>query len=100
MTIDLTQIIIALIALCSALITGFVIPWIRNKVSAQKWEDLQKFAKVAVDVTEQLAKKSEITNKFEFAKTRVVEELNKHGLTFDSESIENAIESAVLNLTK
>lgn len=35
MTIDLTQIVLAVIALISAVLTGFVIPLLRSKLSVE-----------------------------------------------------------------
>lgn len=54
MTIDLTEIIVAVIGLCSALITGYVLPWLNAKLGSAKMERLERYVKVAVEAAEQL----------------------------------------------
>ena len=45
---DLTPIINALIALTAALITAFVIPWLRRNTDARDREELLKWVEIAV----------------------------------------------------
>lgn len=53
-TIDLTPALQALIMLLSALVTAFVIPWIRKKTNAQQWEALVNVTRTAVFAAEQV----------------------------------------------
>ena len=48
MTIDLTQIILAIITLIGALITRYLIPWIKEKTNEKQFEALKILAKVGV----------------------------------------------------
>mgnify|MGYP000306138428 CR=1 FL=1 len=54
MTIDLTSIANAVIALIAAIITAFVIPWIRSKTTAAQFEKIKMWVTVAVEAAEQL----------------------------------------------
>ena len=49
MTIDLTSIANAVIALIAAIITAFVIPWIRSKTTAAQFERIKIWVTVAVE---------------------------------------------------
>ena len=52
MTIDLTSIANAVIALIAAIITAFVIPWIRSKTTAAQFEKIKMWVTVAVEAGE------------------------------------------------
>lgn len=54
MTIDLTEIIVAVIGLCATLITGYVIPWVKAKIGTAKMERLELAVKLGVQAAEQL----------------------------------------------
>lgn len=54
MTIDLTPILQALIALFAALITGYLVPWLKNKVSETKVNNALTYIKIAVQAAEQM----------------------------------------------
>ena len=98
MTVDLTEIIVALIGLLASVLTILVTPWIRSKVGNARWEQLQMIARVAVQAAEQLGVTGKVDNKFEFAMNRVQKELSEYRLSFDQETIRDAIESAVLEM--
>ena len=49
MTIELTSIANAVIALIAAIITAFVIPWIRSKTTAAQFEKIKMWVTVAVE---------------------------------------------------
>lgn len=53
-TIDLTPALQALIMLLSALITAFVVPWLKTKLKAQQWDALVNATKTAVFAAEQV----------------------------------------------
>ena len=52
--IDLTPIMEAIIALVVAVITAFVIPWLKGKIDADKLEQIKLWVTVAVEAAEQL----------------------------------------------
>lgn len=91
---DLTPVINAVIALIAALITAFVIPWLKSKTTAQEREELLKWVEIAVMAAQQLyyqldgAKRKEYVRNF----------LNLKGYDVTDNEIDNAIEAAVLKL--
>jgi len=99
MNIDITEIIVAMIGVLAAIITGYVIPWLKAKTGEKRWEQLQTFAWVAVNAAEQLGMTGQLSGKkLEYAMTTVEEMLAKAGLTFNKETIRAAIEAAVREL--
>ena len=67
---DYTQIISAVIALISALVSAFLIPWLKTKIDADKLQTLRTYVEIGVKAAEQLytatdgaAKKAETSDK-------------------------------------
>ena len=94
MNFDLTEIIECIIALLSAVITVFVIPYIRNKLGKSKYEILQMWVRVAVEAAEQLFGSKTGKEKKEF----VVSFLLSKGIVFDIDDVTAMIESEVYKL--
>ena len=100
--IDLTQIIVALIGLITAVLSGFLIPLLMTKIqeskaklSEQELQMISELAKIAVKAAEQIyngtgmgAKKKEYVQKF----------LADNGYVLDEQAVDIAIEAAVLEL--
>ncbi len=93
--VDLTPIITAVLTLIFSLITAFLIPYIKTKVSAEQFATIKLWAQVAVQAAEMLYVGS---GRGEEKKKYVIEFLNSKGFTLNAEEIENLIESAVLEL--
>ena len=93
--IDLTSLFEAIITLIVALISAFLIPYIKSKVSAEKLETIKKWVKVAVQAAEMLYRDSGMG---EQKKAYVIEFLNSKGYDLDTDTLSNLIESAVLEL--
>ncbi len=91
---DLTPIINAAVALIAALISAFVIPWIRRKTTAQDRDEFLKWVEIAVAAAEQLFHTTQGKEK----KKAVVAFLEAQGFTFTESEIDAAIEAAVLKL--
>ena len=91
---DLTPVINAVIALAAALITAFIIPWIKRNTSAKDREEFLKWVEIAVMAAQQLHNEM----KGEERKKYVLDFLAQKGYDVSSEEIENAIEAAVLKL--
>lgn len=91
---DLTPVINAAIALIAALITAFVIPWIKRNTTAQDRDEFLKWVEIAVAAAEQLFYTTQGPEK----KKYVVRFLEEQGFTFSEEEINAAIEGAVLKL--
>ena len=93
--IDLTPIMEAIIALVVAVITAFVIPWLKGKIDADKLEQIKLWVTVAVEAAEQLYNG---TGRGEEKKAYVVKFLQEKGVTLDPDSLDKLIEAAVFNL--
>ena len=68
MMIDLTPVFQALIALIAALITCWLIPWIKAKTTKQQQENLYAAAKIAVYAAEQIFGPKSGQDKFKYAR--------------------------------
>jgi len=93
--IDITTVIEAVLALIGALITVFLIPWLKNKTSTEKLEQIGTWVTVAVEAAEQLYTES---GQGAQKKAFVLEFLNEKGFDLKWEEIDVMIESAVFNL--
>lgn len=93
--IDITPIVNAVIALIAAVITVFLIPWIKSKVEAEKLSKIMSWVRIAVDAAEQIYKESGMGEK---KKQYVLDFLKDKGFTIDPNSIDAMIEAAVLSL--
>lgn len=95
--IDLTPIANSIIALIAALISAFLIPYIKSRISAEKLTEIQEWVTVAVRAAEMIYTG---TGRGAEKKQYVRDFLADKGYTLDIDSIENLIESAVLDLKK
>ena len=93
--VDLTQIIVAVLSLMFSLVSAFLIPYIKEKVTAEQFATIKLWVKVAVQAAEMLYVGS---GRGEEKKKYVVEFLNSKGFTLNTEEIDNLIEAAVLEL--
>lgn len=93
--IDLTPIMEAIVALVAAVITAFVIPWLKGKIDADKLEKIKLWVTVAAEAAEQLYEGS---GRGEEKKAYVVKFLQEKGFTLDPDSLDKLIEAAVFNL--
>lgn len=91
---DLTPIINAFIALIAALVTAFVVPWIRRNTTAKDREDFLRWVEIAVAAAEQLFLSTQGSAKKEY----VLGFLEERGFTYSEEELNAAIEGAVLRL--
>lgn len=91
---DYTQIIQAVIALAAALVTTFVIPWIKSRLSAEKLDTLQVYVEIAVKAAEQIYTAADGEKKKQY----VLDYLAGQGITFDAQTVDQMIEATVLEL--
>ena len=96
MNIDYTELLQAIIALLATLITTFVIPLIRKKLTAEKTEELKKWVGVAVKAAEQLYGSKTGQQKKEY----VLKFLLEKGVVFDASEVAAMIEAEVYKLTQ
>lgn len=95
MEIDITVIINTAIALIAAIITAFVIPWIKSKTTEKQRENIVAWVKIAVAAAEQIFTGSGRGGE---KKKYVLEFLKEKGFTLDETSVNAAIEAAVKQL--
>src|SRR5574344_1984562 len=94
--VDLTQLILAIIGIMASVVSVYLIPLIKAKLGANKWDQFVKIVSVAVDAAEQLGLTDVAINKLEYAMQQVKLTMQKQGLTYDDATIRAAIESLVL----
>ena len=93
--VDLTQIIVAVLTLVISLITAFLIPYLKTKVSAEKLDTIKFWVNIAVEAAEMIYVG---TGRGQEKKDYVVRFLNSKGFTLNVTEIENLIEAAVMEL--
>ncbi len=93
--VDLTQIIVAVLTLVISLITAFLIPYLKTKVSAEKLDTIKFWVNIAVEAAEMIYVG---TGRGQEKKDYVVQFLNSKGFTLNVAEIENLIEAAVMEL--
>lgn len=96
MNIDYTELLQAIIALLATLITTFLIPFIKKKLSAEKVEELRKWVGVAVKAAEQIYGSKTGQQKKDY----VVAFLLSKGIVFDTDEVNAMIEAEVYKLTQ
>ena len=94
MIIDLTQIILAVITLIGAVLTGFVIPWLKNKLTDHQYDTLATLVRVGVFAAEQLF----TSDMWKEKKQYVVDLLEENGYKVDVTAIDALIEATVREL--
>lgn len=94
MTIDLTQIILAIITLIGAIISRYLIPWIKGKLDERKFDVFRGLVRVGVFAAEQLYNSEQGKEKKEY----VLQLLKKNGYEINSESVDALIEATVKQL--
>ena len=95
MTIDITSIVEAVLALIGAIITVFVIQWLKSKTDAAQLEKIKMWVTVAVEAAEQIYVGS---GRGAEKKAYVLEFLKSKGFNLEWDEIDAMIEAAVFNL--
>lgn len=95
--IDITAIIEALLGLFVALVTTFLIPYIKEQTDLKRYEKAKNAVVIAVKAAEQIYKDTGIGKQ---KKAYVVDFLRDKGFVFDEEYVDCMIEAAVLELNK
>jgi len=94
---DLTLVIEGVITLAVAVITAFVIPYIKEKIGAAKYAKMLEWVRVGVKAAEMIYNG---VGRGAEKKAYVVEFLHEKGFTVDADSLDALIESAVLEIQK
>lgn len=93
---DITIIIEIAVTVISAVLTGFLIPFVRSRLTAEKKERLEFWLSVAVKAAEQLFRNTEKAGAKK--KDYVLGFLLSKGLVFDVDEVTALIESEVYKL--
>ncbi len=93
---DYTFIFELITTVASLIITGFIIPFIKERLNTEKREQLEKWVNIAVKAAEQLFGSKTGQKKKEY----VVSFLLSKGIVFDVDEVTAMIESEVYKLTK
>ena len=94
---NITPVVNAVIALVAAVITAFIIPWIKSRTTAAQREEIEAWVGIAVVAAEQIYKGS---GRGEEKKAYVMDFLKSKGFSIDTASINLMIESAVRMVMK
>lgn len=92
--IDLTTILEAVIALAVAIITAFVIPWLRSKTTTEDREELLDWVDIAVAAAQQLYHQLDGKSRLNYA----LAVLQQKGYDVEDSAVVDAVEAAVLKL--
>lgn len=96
MTIDITPIIEAVIALAGVIVSCVLIPYIKSKTTTEQQKEINAWVKIAVAAAEQIYVGS---GRGEEKKAYVINWLREHGVTVDETKLDALIEAAVYELT-
>ena len=94
MNVDLTKILLAIITLVGTVISGFVIPWLKNKLTDHQYDTLAALVRVGVFAAEQLF----TTEQWKEKKQYVVDLLKENGYSVDTTAVDALIEATVREL--
>ena len=92
---DLTQIMVTLVTLVSAVMTGILFPLIRSKVSVAQWELIKEFAIAGVQAAEIIFNaQGKGEEKLEWVTEYIEKQCKAHGIEIDMDTVRVAIENA------
>ena len=92
---DITPIIISIIGILSVIITVILIPLIRSKTTISQQNALITAVHIAVYAAEQIFKAAKSGAE---KKSYVLKYLNRHGITYNEDEVNAAIEAEVQSL--
>ena len=93
---DYTILVQAIITLFATIITAYLVPYIKEKAGAAKYERAMQIVRVAVRAAEQLFGAGEGQEKLCYVEQRLAEQ----GIKIDLADIKDMIESEVYKLTE
>lgn len=94
MTIDLTQIILAIITLIGGLIARYLIPWIKGKLDERQYDVFNGLVRVGVFAAEQIYNSAQGKEKKQY----VLDLLMENGYEIDAPAVDALIEATVKEL--
>ena len=93
MSIDTTQITIALMGVLTAVITTVVVPWVKSRTTTNQQAIIAALARTAVYAAQQLYKDNK--QKKAYAEEYIIKQLKKYELSLDADAVSAAIEAAL-----
>ena len=95
MTIDLTQIVIALIGVLGTIVTTCLVPYIKSKVTVNQYNTIRHWVNIAVEAAEKIYNESGMgAEKRSYVKNFLISK----GFDLNDMEVEVMIESAVLEM--
>lgn len=91
---DYTEIILGIIGLIVAVLSAFLIPYIKSKYTKEQIDRWENIINIGVAAAEQLYNSNQGKEKKEY----VLKYLQENGVNLDMATIENMIEASVLRL--
>lgn len=87
-TIDVTDIVTALLGLLASIVTAYLAPWLKAKLGAARYENALSVTNTLVNAAEQIFKGAgRGQEKLEYVRS----ELQKRGITYDQAKLEAAV---------
>ena len=94
MTFDITEILKILVYLAAAVISTFLVPWLKNRLSEQELAELLKWVEIGVAAAEQLYESTQGAMK----KKYVLGFLESKGYSVQENDLNEVVEAAVNRL--
>lgn len=92
----LVKIVLAIISICGALVTAYVIPFIKSKISSTELNKLFEYAKIAVRCAEQIYTVEQWQEKKEYVMNYVINIMNeKLHIDLSYDQIDTIVEGIV-----
>ena len=95
---NVTHIFELLILLISAILSAFLIPYIKAKVGQDRLNKIMLYVEIAVDAAEQIFDKTQGAEKKEYVLKYLEGVFEANGMKVDMETLSNMIEAQVLQL--
>lgn len=95
MTIDITQIMVALIGLLGIIVTSVVVPLIKSKMTNEQWESIRNYALAGVQAAEIIFNaQGKDEEKLQWVSDYIEAQCKEHGIKIDMDTVRIAIENA------
>lgn len=93
---ELYDLVVKLIfAIISVVITGYLLPWIKTYMGAEKMDALMVFIEKCVEAAEKLFLPEEKSTKKEYVRQLAIQRLNELGISMSEEALDALIEGFV-----
>lgn len=95
MSIDATDVVVALIGFLSSIVTCVVIPLIKSKLTNSQWESVKNYALAGVQAAEIIFNaQGKGEEKLEWVTEYIEAQCKAHGIEIDMDTVRIAIENA------